>query len=91
MAGTWFVIADVLKEFAPSARCSYNGSALGMYIAGAKEAPGAWGMLSAVVHVPRATPAANGTALQFRLTPPKSKRGLGASVWFDNVVVVERV
>eukprot|EP01043_Picozoa_sp_COSAG02_P130073 COSAG02_NODE_67707_length_252_cov_0.679739_1_plen_69_part_10 len=28
MGGTWLIIDDVLKEFAPSAYCSYNGTTL---------------------------------------------------------------
>ena len=89
MAGTWIVISDVLKEFAPSAYCSYNGTSLGLWSAGATELPGEWSVLSVTTHVPVASAAQNGTALQLRVTPPTSERGLGATVWFDNVTVVE--
>jgi hypothetical protein len=90
MAGTWLVIDDVLKEFAPSAYCSYNGTTLGLWTAGVAELPGEWGVLSASVRVPNATPTQNGTALQLRVTPPTSERGLGATLWFDAVTVVEK-
>lgn len=84
------VIADVLKEFAPSARCSYNGTTIASLTAGTTGAlPGEWETFVATIKVPDATTAQNGTALQLRITPPASLRGLGATVWFDNVTVVE--
>ena len=84
------VIADVLKEFAPSARCSYNGTTIASLTAGTTGAlPGEWETFVTTVNVPDATTTQNGTALQLRITPPASFRGLGATVWFDNVTVVE--
>jgi hypothetical protein len=56
----------------------------------------AWQELSATVVVPaiaddspRAPAWNNGTALQLRITPPYSKRGWGATVWFDMPSVVD--
>lgn len=83
------VVADVIKEFAPSARCSYNGTAIASLTAGATGVlPGEWETFVATVPV-HATAAQNGTALQLRITPPASPRALGATIWFDNVTVVE--
>ena len=50
-----------------------------------------WQELTATVVVPAATPGVgnNGTALQLRITPPESERGLGATAWVDSASVVD--
>jgi hypothetical protein len=72
-------------------RANYTGSTLGQ-LEVAAGCPG-WQKLKATVVVPAASPGPghNGTALQLRVTPPKSERGWGATVWFDEAVVVHGV
>ena len=90
MGGHWTVVSNVLHEYAPSARCTYSGEPLGRFVAGAAgELPGSWGHLTTTVAVPEATAMTNGTALQLRITPPESERGLGATVWLDGGIVRE--
>ena len=90
MGGHWTVVSNVLHEYAPSARCTYSGEPLGRFVAGAAgELPGSWGHLTTTVAVPEATAMTNGTALQLRITPPESERGLGATVWLEKVSVRE--
>lgn len=88
MGGLWRIEKYILQEGEPHLRCNYTGDVLGKLVAAAGHA---WQELTATVVVPAASAGVghNGTALQLRVTPPESDRGLGATIWLDSASVVD--
>ena len=88
MGGMWRIEQLLVKEMEPNMRANYSGTTLGKVVVAAGQG---WQELTATVAVPAATPGVgnNGTALQLRITPPESERGLGATAWVDSASVVD--
>ena len=88
LGGLWRVEKLIVQEMSPHIRANYTGTTLGKLVTAAGAT---WQELKATVVVPAATMGVgnNGTALQLRITPPESERGLGATVWFDSASVVD--
>ena len=88
MGGMWRIEQLLVKEMEPNVRANYSGTTLGKVVVAAGQG---WQELTATVAVPAATPGVgnNGTALQLRITPPESERGLGATAWVDSASVVD--
>ena len=88
MQGRW-MLAGVLHQPNDAdidATVEYTGVAIAAVQGGGNR----WHRLQARVHVPTyAASGRNGTALQLRVTPAKTKRGWGGTAWVDSVSVVE--
>ena len=89
LSGLWHVQKLLVKEFEPNLRANYTGETLGRLVVGAQ--PQGWQTLEATVVVRAALPGVghNGTALQLRMSPPRSERNWGATVWLDAPSVVD--
>lgn len=92
LGGLWHVEKLLVKESEPDLRANYTGETLGrLVVVGGAQPQGSWQTLEATVVVPAASAGAghNGTALQLRVSPPRSARNWGSTVWLDEPSVVD--